>query len=238
MSADLDASAVTVVMAVRDGERYLAEAIDSILHQTTPPGEIVVVDDGSTDRTMAILGGYEGKVRVVHQPPTGQFAAMNLGIAVAAGELLAFLDADDLYPSSSIEHRLRVLCADPDLDGVYGLAEQFVSPELSPEHARRFRFDPTPTLVPSFLALLMRRALMERVGPLDATRVIGSNIDWYARAQSVDARFGTVRELVGRRRIHGNNVSLTAKHRSAADLLAVARASRRRQASAEPSEPE
>src|SRR5215212_2480245 len=79
---------VSVIVPVRDGERYLAEALESILRQSTTPGEVVVVDDGSTDATPAVLERYAARVRVVRQSAAGVAVALNHGIAVAHGTLL------------------------------------------------------------------------------------------------------------------------------------------------------
>src|SRR5262249_13494826 len=110
----LDSSCVSVVVAGRGGERYLAGALHSILCQALPPGEVIVVDDGSTDATPRVLAGYGDRIRVMRQEPArGQFAASNVGVAASRGAVLGFLDADDLWTRSSIESRLVRLCA-PD----------------------------------------------------------------------------------------------------------------------------
>ena len=80
---------VTAILAVRDGERYIAEALESIVGQSTPPGEVIVVDDGSTDATPAALEPFAEQVRVMRQEPAGVAAALNRGVAAATGELLA-----------------------------------------------------------------------------------------------------------------------------------------------------
>ena len=227
MVAD-DADRVSVVVAVRDGERYLAEALDSILDQSAPPGDVVVVDDGSTDGTGAVLEAYESRVRVIAQPAEGVAAAMNQGIAATTGELLAFLDADDVWPPTSLECRLTRLAAPDRPDAVFGRIAQFVSPELGPPAASTFRFDPAPVHAPMFQTMLIRREAFDRVGALATDYVIGANIDWVSRARAARVRAARVEDVVALRRLHGSNLGVTERRRQTEDLVRVVRAHRRR----------
>lgn len=219
---------VSVVMTVRDGERYLVEAIDSILGQTRPPDEVVVVDDGSTDGTHDILSGYGDAVTVRRQAPLGTFAGVNHGLRVASGEFVGFLDADDVFVPDSIEVRLAEFDAPPDVDIVFGQTQQFVSPELPPEATARFRVDTTPVAVPLFQSMLIRRRVFDVVGMLDESRATASNIDWVARARAAQVRQRAVAVVVARRRVHLWNTGVTQPEASRANLLAVVRAHRQR----------
>jgi glycosyltransferase involved in cell wall biosynthesis len=222
-----EAGRVSVVVAVRDGERYLAETLDSILGQSVPPGEVVVVDDGSTDATQAVLEPYAG-VRIVAQEPEGVAAALNHGVAASTGELVAFLDADDVWPPTSLECRITRLAAPDRPEAVCGRIAQFVSPELDPAAARAFRFDPTPVHAPMFQTMLIRRSAFERVGPLATDYVIGANIDWVSRARAAGVRTAQVEDVVALRRLHESNLGVTERRRQTEDLVRVVRAHRRR----------
>ena len=91
---------VTVVVASFNGERFLAEALDSLFAQDYDPFEVVFVDDGSQDRTGEIAQGYA--VRYVHQENAGLATARNAGVAEARGDLVTFLDDDDVMPPNRI----------------------------------------------------------------------------------------------------------------------------------------
>jgi glycosyltransferase involved in cell wall biosynthesis len=223
-----EAGSVSVVVAVRDGEGYLAEALDSILGQSVPPGEVVVVDDGSTDSTQAVLEPYARRVRIVAQDPEGAAAALNRGVAASTGELLAFLDADDVWPPTSLECRVTRLAVPDRPEAVFGRIAQFVSTELDPAEAREFRFDPTPVHAPMFQTMLIRRRAFDRVGPLDTDYVIGANIDWMSRARAAGVGTAQVEDVVALRRLHGSNLGVTERHRQTEDLVRVVRAHRRR----------
>src|SRR5712692_4526575 len=88
---------ISCIVPVFNGERYLGETLDSILAQTYRPLEIIVVDDGSTDGTPAVANGYSEFIRYLWQANAGEAAARDQGLKVAQGELMAFLDADDLW---------------------------------------------------------------------------------------------------------------------------------------------
>jgi glycosyltransferase involved in cell wall biosynthesis len=205
----IDDDTVSVVMAVRDGEQYLAEALDSILEQSVPPDEIVVVDDGSVDGTPSVLSSYGQALRVITQPRSGQASALNAAIATATGTVLAFLDADDLWEPDAQRVRLARLHERDRPDAVFGSIVQFVSPELGPDAAASLHFDPGPTPAPLLQAMLIRRAAFERVGMFDPALPSASNIDWMSRARLAGLQFATVDEVVARRRLHRSNMGLT-----------------------------
>lgn len=106
---------VSVVIPTYNYGRYVGDAIDSALAQTVPPLEVVVVDDGSTDDTPAVLARYGDRIRVVRQENQGLSAARNTGIREARGEWVAFLDSDDAFHPRKLELQLAALAARPDL---------------------------------------------------------------------------------------------------------------------------
>ncbi len=102
---------VSVVVPVFNGEKYVAEAIDSILAQDYPALEIIVIDDGSSDRTLNILSSYGNRIRVLQQANKGSAAARNLGVASATGAYIAFLDADDYWFPGKVGQQVAALQA-------------------------------------------------------------------------------------------------------------------------------
>src|SRR5438876_3166815 len=124
---------VSVIIPVRDGARYIVSAIESVLEQTEPPAELLVIDDGSKDETADIVSQFFNRgVRLIQQPPGGAAAARNAGVKLARQQLLAFLDADDLWTSTKLEQQCAELQSDPALDMVFGYVRQFVSQDVGP----------------------------------------------------------------------------------------------------------
>ncbi len=113
---------ITVIMPAFNMERYIAQAVDSVLAQTWEQWELVIINDGSTDRTAAVVARYtDPRIRLVHQPNAGVSAARNHGLDLANGAYVAFLDADDELPARSLEaraDRLRTTPACSFVDGV------------------------------------------------------------------------------------------------------------------------
>jgi glycosyltransferase involved in cell wall biosynthesis len=113
---------VSIVMPAFNGEIFIRQAIDSVLSQTYSNWELIVVDDGSTDRTAEILRGYgdDARIRSIYQENKGQAAALNHGLDLARGEFATTLDTDDWYTPESLLDRVNYLNQHPEFGTVYG----------------------------------------------------------------------------------------------------------------------
>jgi len=100
---------VSAVIPACNAEKFIARAIDSVLKQTLPPNEIIVVDDGSTDATAEIIKSYCDRIHYIYQQNAGASAARNTGIKAAAGQWIAFLDADDQWLPIFLQKQLELL---------------------------------------------------------------------------------------------------------------------------------
>jgi glycosyltransferase involved in cell wall biosynthesis len=213
---------VTCVIPVFNGERYLAEALDSVLAQTHSPIEIIVVDDGSTDGTPDVLAGYGGDVRSVRQANAGPAAARNRGVADARGEYLAFLDSDDLWALSKTEVQLRRFASHPGLSVCTSLMQNFWV-DLADEEARMKDTEVARPQAGPSQTLMVRRAAFDRVGPFDPTLRHRDAHDWLVRARAAGLQFGQVNEVLVRRRLHANNLSRSRGAGDTDDLFAILR---------------
>jgi glycosyltransferase involved in cell wall biosynthesis len=200
---------VSLILPVYNGERYLAEAIESALAQSFPLLEIIVVDDGSTDGSARLVQSYS-QVRLLLQPQTGVSAARNRGVDAAAGNVLAFLDADDVWLPHKLELQAAALREDPALDMVFGLVDEFTSPELTQSQVapRRARLG-AAGLIPS--TLVIRKSAFFRAGYFEPHWQVGEFFDWYARAQEQGLREYILPDVIVKRRLHGDNLNLRLK---------------------------
>ena len=200
---------VSVIVPARDAAPYLAECLASVLRQSHPVHEVIVVDDGSTDATAAIAARFGAPVRVVGQAPAGANPARNRGVRESSGAFVAFLDADDLWEPTKLEVQVAAFAADPPPDLVFGMVTQFRSPELAAGEGPALRSGASPMVGHHLGAMLVRRETFEGVGWLDETTYSGDFVDWFARASDQRLRIVTVDEVVMRRRLHRHNKGLT-----------------------------
>jgi glycosyltransferase involved in cell wall biosynthesis len=191
MSENKKSPLVSVIMIFLNAEKFIQEAIESILSQTYLNWELILVDDGSTDASTEIARQYAqqylDKIRYVqhanHQN-RGMSASRNLGIRQSAGEYIAFLDADDVYLPEKLERQVELLDSQPTAAMVYGTTQYWYSWTGKPEDLSRDsmrtlgvrpdRHYPAPDLVARFLAntartpatcsVLIRREAIERIG--------------------------------------------------------------------------
>jgi glycosyltransferase involved in cell wall biosynthesis len=199
---------VSCIVPVHDGEAFLAEALDSILAQDHRPIEVVVVDNGSTDGSAALAESFGDPVRVIRQADLGPPAGRNRGLAAARGEFVAFLDADDVFVAGKLSRQLERFAAVPDLGVSLGLAENFWEPGLEEEEAR-YRASGKVYASHVFGTMLARRAVFDVVGPIDATRVHGDQVEWFSRLADSDVKVDVIDEIVMRRRMHPASLSHT-----------------------------
>jgi glycosyltransferase involved in cell wall biosynthesis len=218
---------VSVVIAVRDGARYLGEAIRSVLDQTLPALEVLVVDDGSRDDSAEVARAFAPPVRVITQAPAGIGAARNRGLAEARADTVAFLDADDLWSPDKLAVQTLALAQDPTLDLVSGHVRQFISPDVPEKEKARFVCPPGPQpgWIPS--ATLVTRRAIAIIGPFSETLRAGEFIDWFMRGREAGLRDLMLPGIVVARRIHLANYGVR-ERQSYTDYLTVVRDSFRR----------
>ncbi len=198
---------VSCIVPVFNGERYLAEALDSILAQTWRPLEVIVVDDGSTDGSAAVVAKYGAQVSYVYQANAGPAAARNRGLDAARGEFIAFLDADDLWHKEKLARQMARFEARPELDLCNAHMENFWTPDMKRENDRPSDIGlakPQPGVTQAIVA---RRALFDRIGPFDTTLKHRDAMEWLIRAVDAGAVVETLPDVLVFRRIHRDNLS-------------------------------
>jgi glycosyltransferase involved in cell wall biosynthesis len=216
---------ITCIVPVYNGERFLQEALESILDQTHRSFEITVVDDGSTDGTAAVAGRYTGRIRYLHQANSGPAAARNLGLETARGDLIAFLDADDLWHAEKLERQASHLRAHPETGALFTHAQNFWIDELQ-EEAERFRGHRISKPIPAYMTstMMARRTAFDSVGPFDVARKHGDILDWVLRARDAGVAVEMLPDVLTQRRIHQANRSRTLQTQSRDEFLHLLKA--------------
>lgn len=215
---------VSCVIPVFNGERFLAEAIESVRAQSRSNIEIIVVDDGSTDGTNDAASRFAPHVTYVRQQNAGPSSARNHGIRLASGDFVAFLDSDDLWHPDKTAIQLARFEARAELALCTANMQNFWSAEVAHEVATLQDGRLTqiqPNLGSSFMA---RRSLFQTIGVLDTSFKHRDIQELILRAADSGLITESLPDVLVKRRIHDANIS---RHRSDAgdlELLALARA--------------
>lgn len=197
---------VSVIIPVFNGERFLREAVQSVLDQNYAPLEIIVVDDGSTDGTAAVARNLADTVRYLHQANQGPAAARNRGIEHAKGSLLAFADTDDLWPAGKLALQLPYLTRDPTIEIVLGRIQQVRLSETVQGHTHAEEFA-DPAFSVNLGSAIIRKSVFERVGLFDETMRYSEDVDWFMRAREAGAAIVTIDAVTLFYRQHEQNMT-------------------------------
>src|SRR4051794_16591680 len=188
-------------MPVFNGERFIAEAIESVLAQSRSASELIVVDDGSTDGSAAGASRFS-EVNLIRTENRGPAAARNTGVAEATGEVITFLDSDDLMKPHRLERQAAALDENPSVSFALGQGEVVTEPGVEPprwlDQERRAYMQMT---------LFARRQVFELIGPFDEDLSVGEDTDWMFRAFEAGLRPALIPEPLIVRRYHGGNLS-------------------------------
>jgi glycosyltransferase involved in cell wall biosynthesis len=205
---------ISVAVPAYNAAPWIAMTIDSVLAQTCAPLEIVVVDDGSNDATVAELERFGKEVSVIRQENGGPSAAYNRAFAAASGDYIAMCPADDVWEPQKLEWQSEALAAHPEIDIAFGHAREFglsdaecVRPPgrgiLENGRFRRAMF--ASCLIPAPSALI-RREFYERLGPFREDLAC-EDYEFWMRALAANAVFHYEPRLLVNFRRHGGNVS-------------------------------
>lgn len=217
---------ISVIIPAYNQGHYLGEAIQSVLDQTYPDFEVIVVDDGSTDKTAQVACSFsDPRVRYIHQENRGLSAARNTGILRSSGKYLTFLDSDDLFVADKLETLLNAMQRDPELGFVAGqavlidenalpLGKVFDTP-LPENPAHLLLWNPLHVC-----SVLLRRDWQQKVGLFDESLQAYEDWDMWLRLARAGCRMGWVPHPVSLYRFHTRQMTRD-KERMTAATFAV-----------------
>lgn len=203
---------ISVIIPVYNGEKYLGEAINSILGQSYKPFEVIIIDDGSTDKTSEIATAYKKDLIYFFQDNAGIAASRNLGVNMAKGNYISFLDADDLWIKEKLRIQKKQLEADPSIDIIFGAVKHFYSPDTDEKFKKSVK---CPSELSSGLlpgTMLIKKRTFLSVGFFSNDYKVGEFIEWYMKAKEKNLKIYYMPEILLKRRIHGSNYTLVNKH--------------------------
>lgn len=217
---------VSIVIPVYNGSDYLKESIDSALAQDWPNTEVIVVNDGSTDKTTDIAKEYGESIRYFEKENGGQSTALNFGIEKMNGAFFSWLSHDDLYFPSKVSKQMEIALKYPDSviysDWMTISAEghEISRTRIYNTDPRRFRFNLMTENRFHGCSMLVPKSLFVRYGKFDTSIPLTSDVDlWFRLSENAD--FLHLPEILVKGRIHGKQVSVKKyrQHQKESDLF-------------------
>lgn len=196
---------VSIVMPTRNHARFIKEAIDSVLNQSYENIELLVMDGVSTDNTVDILKSYGDRIRWISESDKGQTDAINKGTALLSGEILAYLNSDDVILPGAIETVVRSFNEHPEYDMVYGNADYIdVNSNVTgtyntDEYSFERLMQDCCVCQP---AAFWRRRIVERIGPFDVSMQTAMDYEYWLRMATSGAIIKHIPEKLAQSRLH------------------------------------
>ena len=206
----MNPASISVIIPAFNCAPWIRQAIDSVLNQSIAVHEIIVIDDGSTDDTADVLASYGAKIQSIRQDNQGVATARNTAIRRTTGELIAFLDADDVWHPRKLELQLRIMASNPNIgllgSGLFNWPTDAM-PEANNELPPLVMIDREKLAVKNYLAtssILVRRELVQRIGEFDTALCGPEDHDYWLRVVDVASIAILPTPLTGYRSVPGS----------------------------------
>lgn len=202
---ELEPPLVSIVMPTRNHARFIRAAIDSVLQQSYPHVELIVMDGASTDNTVEILQGYGDRIRWISEPDRGQTDAINKGMALVKGEVLAYLNSDDILLPDALQKAVAFFKVYPECDMVYGNADyididgKVTGAYATAEYSFERLMQDCCVCQP---AAFWRRRIAERVGPFNAELQTAMDYEYWLRIANSGGIIYHTSEKLAQSRLH------------------------------------
>jgi glycosyltransferase involved in cell wall biosynthesis len=213
---------VSAVIPTFNRVSFISDAIDSVLGQSVPVDELIIVDDGSTDGTELALKRYGSAIRYIQQSNGGPSSARNHGMREARCDFVAFLDSDDVWMPGKLELQLKFAQRNPDIDFIFGKMTNFdhstgvETPDVIDPNVYHYLVSNSTSLAQFFemliaqnfiapSSLMARRSCLVRLGCFDESRSIAEDLDYWLRS-AVQYNWGFIDQTLVKRRRHSGNL--------------------------------
>jgi len=213
---------VSIITPSLNQAPFIERSIQSVLAQQWRPLEYIVFDGGSTDGTLDILKKYNAQLRWVSEPDKGQSDAVNKGIRTATGDVIGWLNSDDIYYPGAVKLAVEFLAAHPELDAVYGMADYIAADDsiidsypTEPWHFPRLK-DVCFICQP---ALFLRRSVFERHGYLDTDLHYCMDYEYCLRLGRAGVHFGYLETKLAGARMYVGNKTISGRMEAYAEII-------------------
>jgi len=225
-SSDAALPWVSIVTPSYNQGRFLKRTIDSVLRQSYPNIQYVVIDGGSTDESIEVLRSYRDRFCWVSEPDRGQTNAINKGLARAKGEILAYLNSDDILAPRAIERVVQYLQKNPECDMVYGEADyideqdRIIGSYKTADYSFNRLIEDCMVCQP---AAFWRKRMMEKVGPFDEQLNFAMDYDYWLRIAKAGGEIRFLREKLACSRLYSETKTLSARPKIFQEIFEICR---------------
>ncbi len=218
---------VSVILAVKNWERFIASSINSVLASNKQPLEIIVVDGNSVDGTERIAKSFS-TVRFVRQVNRGIADAYNLGIESSRGQFIAFISHNDIWDQHKLSTQVDYMVRHPLVQYTVTKVRHFLEPGQPMPPGFRKELLERDCVGYIMETLVARKSLFDLIGNFDTSYSVAEDVDWFARAKDKKIPMAIIPEVLVHRRLHASNASLNARDNDR-QLLRAMRQSIKRQ---------
>jgi glycosyltransferase involved in cell wall biosynthesis len=202
-------ASISVIIPAYNAANFLADAVQSVLDQTIIPSEIIVVNDGSTDETELVAKKFGNKIQYLYQQNRGTASARNRGLEIAAGNLIGFLDADDVWLKNKLELQSCLLQKNPDYEIAIGLLRRIPISKTNEVKHKKLENGEYATSAGSSL---FRREVFQKIGNFDEKMGFCEDVDLFLRILDSGIKVWGHEDVVQLYRRHDQNMTLDEKN--------------------------
>ncbi len=213
---------ISCIVTSFNSEKYIVEAVNSILEQTYKHTEIIIADGGSTDNTQEVIEKFNSDINFVTQKTLSPAATRNLGFQYSKGDYIAFLDADDLWHPEKLTRQMNCFITNPEIELCITYAEIFWSEDLKNERVF-FKNHPRSKSIPGYATttLLAKKNVFEKTGEFNNNLWFTDAAEWFIRAKELGLKIHVIEEPLTFHRMHRSNLTKRKSEESREEFLAL-----------------
>jgi len=202
----MNAPKISVIIPVYNGEKYILDALKSVEVQRYSNLEVIIVDDGSTDRSVDLVKTQSIPVKIIQQSNAGPAAARNTGLGHATGDYIAFLDADDIYPENKFKVQLEYFKNFPETKVVAGRI-QYIFLEGSESKLIHFESEEQTMVHVHLGSMLTHHSVFDVIGRFDSKLRFSEDIELWFRLREFEINYVVLPDITLQYRLHDSNMT-------------------------------
>jgi len=220
---------ISVIIPAFNHGRYLRNALESVISQSFPAYEIILVDDASDDKTDNVIREFPQISIITNETNHGPSYCRNIGILASSGDLISFLDADDTWPVDKLAWQYKYLQDYPEVEIIAGYGKYYFEDGVEPGDPRREFLEGKSHFNAYLAAFLIRRNVFDRVGLFDESMRLSEDQDWFLRSREVGIKTKIVEKISLNKRIHPESTTHGLSFKNSGMIEALNKSIKRRE---------